>query len=168
MVNEEIVVLLELCQSLECGLSTANQLPPPGGARVCDSRVRQVCLVLVIIWRSINGRIASTSLPECFALQRTQTKPRSWLVTDHFRTSRDFGSSPSWRSASLGAPVPLMRILSTLQRFLFIQTTEAPGGPLSSLPRFPDSSAISLADLAYPQTSSGSCQRVHLVSSCFV
>ncbi|KAK5618484.1 hypothetical protein CRENBAI_017339, partial [Crenichthys baileyi] len=85
-------------------------------------------------------------------LPGTQTKPRSWLMTDHLRTLRDSGSSPSWRSTSLGAPDPLMRILSILQRFLFIQTTEAPGGPLRSLPRSPDSSAISLADLASPQT----------------
>ncbi|MED6262748.1 hypothetical protein ATANTOWER_025185, partial [Ataeniobius toweri] len=71
--------------SLECGLSAANHLPPPGAAVACESRERQVWLVPVN-WKSIRGWIASTSLPECFALQRTQTKPGSLVVTGHFRT----------------------------------------------------------------------------------
>ncbi|KAK5621816.1 hypothetical protein CRENBAI_011403 [Crenichthys baileyi] len=47
----------------------------------------------------------------------------------------------------------LAHVLSTLQRIHLARNTEAPGGPSEKPPRSPDSSALSLADLALPADS---------------
>ncbi|MEQ2225446.1 hypothetical protein ILYODFUR_017509 [Ilyodon furcidens] len=69
----------------------------------------------MIIRRSIRGRIASTSMPECFAYSGFKSSQRLCLVTDRFQTLEEPGSSSSWQSTSLGTPSPHARILSTLQ-----------------------------------------------------
>ncbi|MED6274477.1 hypothetical protein CHARACLAT_016773 [Characodon lateralis] len=88
----------------------------------------------MIIRRSIRGRIASTSMPECFAYSGFKSSQRLCLVTDRFQTLEEPGSSSSGQSI-FRYSFPACTHPVHPPTFHYARITEAPGGSLENPPR---------------------------------
>ncbi|MEQ2304720.1 hypothetical protein AMECASPLE_030198 [Ameca splendens] len=81
----------------------------------------------MVIGRSIRGRIASTSLPECFAYSGSKFSQRLSLMIDHSLLQRNPDQAPA------GSPFLRYSFLTCTHpvhppTIRFAWTTEAPGG----------------------------------------